>query len=368
MKIQFSTMSNLWMVDVVGGGAPYKIDSTSNTFPENGTWVRYQSNGVHPAPQMVRAAALALLEGKSEIKLVQPAAAPPAPAAGGWTCALCTFDNAAGANACEVCDATATITVTNSLGGDGSSGGTNQLYRMLLEHEAAIGILPTTQWSDVAPSRSCAAELRENQEIRAKLPLVDTIADDVDMKVMELPFLEPPLPVQLPADELYSLVAYTHDTGSKREDNLYYQLNAQLRKRGAADRQNVLKSWGPFVHFALKGMQRLPDFKGDVYRGYPDKATTLTQYKLGRPIQWGAFTSTSTSFAATMGFTDKSTGVIFKIKVTSGKDINPYSFFPCEDEILLSPNHRFIVTCDPYEMDGYTIIDMVQQTGDPWKS
>jgi hypothetical protein len=53
MKIQFSTQSSIWMVDVVDAGAPYKIDSTSNTFPENGTWVSYQSNGAHPAPQMV---------------------------------------------------------------------------------------------------------------------------------------------------------------------------------------------------------------------------------------------------------------------------------------------------------------------------
>jgi hypothetical protein len=66
-------------------------------------------------------------------------------------------------------------------------------------------------------------------------------------------------------------------------------------------------------------MQKLPDHKGVVWRGYPDKDTTLAQYKLGRPIQWGAFTSTSTSFEATQGFTDKATGVIFKITVSSGK-------------------------------------------------
>jgi hypothetical protein len=71
--------------------------------------------------------------------------------------------------------------------------------------------------------------------------------------------------------------------------------------------------------FSLQGMQKLPDYKGVVWRGYPDKDTTLAQYKLGRPIQWGAFTSTSTSFEATKGFTDKDSGVIFKITVSSGK-------------------------------------------------
>jgi len=115
-------------------------------------------------------------------------------------------------------------------------------------------------------------------------------------------------------------------------------------------------------------MRLLPDVQGVVYRGYPDKATTLAQYQLGRPIQWGAFTSTSTNFEATKGFTDKTNGVIFKITVSSGKDINAYSFFPCEGEILLSPNHRFIVSSIPYERDGYTMLDMVQQKGAAWVS
>jgi hypothetical protein len=62
----------------------------------------------------------------------------------------------------------------------------------------------------------------------------------------------------------------------------------------------------------------MPDYEGVVYRGYPNKATTLTQYKVGRPIQWGAFTSASTNFEATKDFTDDN-GIIFKITVSSGK-------------------------------------------------
>jgi hypothetical protein len=69
---------------------------------------------------------------------------------------------------------------------------------------------------------------------------------------MELPFVDPPLPVELPENEMYAIVAYTHDSGSGRESNLYYQLNAQLRQRGAAERQAMVRSWGTFVHFALK--------------------------------------------------------------------------------------------------------------------
>ena len=77
--------------------------------------------------------------------------------------------------------------------------------------------------------------------------------------------------------------------------------------------------------------------------------------------QWGAFTSTSTDIQAAKGFTDRKTGVIFKISVLSGRNICPYSFFPTESEVLLSPNHRFVVTSEPYELDGYTMLDLLQQ-------
>ena len=227
---------------------------------------------------------------------------------------------------------------------------------------------PETRWEDVVPTRSCAAELRESAAIKSLVPLAPAIADDCGVKCMEVPYADPPVPVQLEESELFAVVAYTHDTNGDKERNLYWQLNRQLRRRGVGARTEMVTTWGTFVHYALKGMRRLPDFEGVVYRGYPDKATTLAQYKLGRPIQWGAFTSTSTDLEATKGFTDQANGVIFKITVSSGKDINAYSFFPCEGEILLSPNHRFIVSSAPYERGGYTMVDMVQQKGGDWIS
>ena len=116
--------------------------------------------------------------------------------------------------------------------------------------------------------------------------------------------------------------------------------------------------------FFLQGMQKLPDYKGVVWRGYPDKDTTLVQYKLGRPIQWGAFSSTSTESTTARAFTDKDSGVIFKLTVLSGKVIQAYSYFPSEDEVLISPQARFVVISALYVgADGYTYLDMVEQDG-----
>ena len=75
----------------------------------------------------------------------------------------------------------------------------------------------------------------------------------------------------------------------------------------------------------------------------------------------------SRSVAAAKGFAPK-TRVVFKITVTSGRDINAYSFFPQEGEILLSPSHRFTVSSEPREEGGYTFIDLVQMAGNTFVS
>lgn len=146
--------------------------------------------------------------------------------------------------------------------------------------------------------------------------------------------------------------------------NLYFELNNALRLRGAVQRTVALQLWGGYLYYLLSGLSKLADMATVVYRGYPDKAKVVEQYKVGRPIQWGAFSSTSTSVAATKGFTDQERGVIFKLTVLSGKVIQAYSYFPSEEEVLLSPQARFVVSSAPYVgADGFTYLDLVEQKG-----
>ena len=51
-------------------------------------------------------------------------------------------------------------------------------------------------------------------------------------------------------------------------------------------------------------------------------------------------------------------------QVRTGRSINDFSFFPAEGEILLTPSHRFFVSGEPYVLDGYTMLDMVEQKGE----
>ena len=103
------------------------------------------------------------------------------------------------------------------------------------------------------------------------------------------------------------------------------------------------------------------------YRGFPDgKEQILRQYKVGRPIQWGAFTSTTTSLDAARAFASAAEGVIFRIRVLSGKDIGTVSFYPTENEVLLGPSHKFLVTSETggYQEGGYTMVELMQQSGE----
>jgi hypothetical protein len=55
-------------------------------------------------------------------------------------------------------------------------------------------------------------------------------------------------------------------------------------------------------------------------------------------------------------------GIILKLSIHNGKSISSYSPFPTENEILLSPNMKFIVTLESYIEDGYQCVDLLQVT------
>eukprot|EP01047_Picozoa_sp_COSAG01_P042531 COSAG01_NODE_3720_length_5764_cov_13.900618_2_plen_364_part_00 len=246
---------------------------------------------------------------------------------------------------------------------------TKQSSRMSVDDEESISSIPTTKWHDLVPQLSCLDDLCANERIKLCVPNIEQIVSDVRSKVEDLKW--EPMPVKLEESEAAAIVAYTHDQNlSTKDGNLYFELNKMLRQRGAQERASLLKIWGTFICYMMRGLKSLPDFEGECWRGYNHgTAAQITgQYKLGRPIQWGAFTSVTTSKAAAKQFA-LGTKILFKIMVTSGRDIKAWSFFANEGEILLSPNHRFTVSSKPREeADGYTIIDLVQVDGNTFVS
>ena len=126
-----------------------------------------------------------------------------------------------------------------------------------------------------------------------------------------------------------SFCRYTHDLGTGQKDgNLYFELNVMLRVRIASGRDALKATWGGYMFYFVKGLAELPNYTGECWRGYNHgtRAQILEQYSVGNGIQWGAFTSVTTSRAAAESFAPE-TRVLFKIRVTSGK--TEIDLFPC---------------------------------------
>jgi hypothetical protein len=165
-------------------------------------------------------------------------------------------------------------------------------------------------------------------------------------------------------DELASVCMYTHDssTGSQH-GQFYFEENSALRKLDAQDRVRMLKAFGPHIYYMLRATDKLPDIKATVYRGLPGRELVQREYLQGRTIQFGAWTSTTTNFEVARGFMKEVDGVILNIKVHTGKCISGLSVFPGEDEVLLTPNHRFVVSRELYEDSDFRYVDLVEVRG-----
>src|SRR5690349_18171202 len=126
----------------------------------------------------------------------------------------------------------------------------------------------------------------------------------------------------------------------QRENNWFYQLNELLRKRNVYD----LNLIGGYLHYLFSGLNKLPNISKEIYRGIPNSMLSKVEkdYVLHRPIHWSGFSSGTDDIETAKSFA-KSKGIIFKIRVFTGKSIENYSFIPKENEILLSPNLKLKV-------------------------
>jgi len=172
-------------------------------------------------------------------------------------------------------------------------------------------------------------------------------------------------PVLHPCQAL-ALIAYTYDlqyqsTTEDGRDNLFEALNDTLRER-STNKMALLK---PYLAYLMRGLELLPPVRSKVYRGIPGDATTIalvdSKYSEGKEIYWSAFTSTSTDLNKAKDFAGPG-GIIFCIRIFSGRFVHLYSAFPNEYEVLMSPNICLIVTKAKYKgSDGYFYLDMLER-------
>jgi len=147
---------------------------------------------------------------------------------------------------------------------------------------------------------------------------------------------------QLEFDEAGAIAYWTLSgkamLGITEEESLYKLLNYTLITRD----QTILQNWQPYLYFLMQGLNKLPPFRGTVYRGLKGRLTKMSnQYVVGNEIVWIAVTSTSKRQTVTKAFfTGTGEATWLMIHVKDGKDIKDLSLIPNEDEVLLPPNTR----------------------------
>jgi len=227
-------------------------------------------------------------------------------------------------------------------------------------------VAPFTPWADIPETQTLAAYLENQQTIGQNVPYIRRILEDVRLKSEEINAAGLNT-FALDIDDLSSILIYTHDLClPDKSGNFYFQVNNAIRVQGAAERRIMMNVWGLYVHYFLKGIQKLPLFQGLGYRGIPfadevSKQAVVELYTEHRAIQWKNIVSVATGPTAlqtAQEFAVGPLGVIFIIALYSARTLGNISFFPREGEVVLSPNVRFTVTRPAYTQDDWTYIEL----------
>jgi len=169
---------------------------------------------------------------------------------------------------------------------------------------------------------------------------LDTLIDDLDINVIAATDFAHNLlfnqkdPYGLTEDEIGAINLYTQDC-------IYGILNQRLRE---ADRK-AIQPFFPYLKLLLTAINKLPKKESTVWRGV--KCDLSSDYKTGLRITWWAFSSCTLQVDVLedetfLGTTEKRT--LFSLHTKVGVEIQQYSMFKKEAEVLLPPGIRLEVT------------------------
>jgi len=172
---------------------------------------------------------------------------------------------------------------------------------------------------------------------------------------------------QLPYDEAFALILFSFELGWNScdesgcgRDNFHAILRSELRNR---DPKTIMQLKS-YMYYLMNGLDKQPIVTGVVFRGVPAAALHYVQkkYREKRVIQWPNYTLTSTSLPRAKGIAKWPDGIIFEINMRTGRSLLNYSLTHSEDEVLISPNSRFIVVCSVEKRsDGFHYLMISEQ-------
>lgn len=149
-------------------------------------------------------------------------------------------------------------------------------------------------------------------------------------------------------DDAVALAMYTYDFGQKKtEYNPYVMINRSLAERVVVSLQKT----NGLLYLVMMALRKLPRITGlTLYKGVKGKINfDESNYRMGNVITWPTLSSTSPDMNETKKMlakgssTGKATGTLFIIEGGWGYNIQPYSLFPNEAEIIIEPERQFKV-------------------------
>ena len=165
----------------------------------------------------------------------------------------------------------------------------------------------------------------------------------------------------LTLDECTAIVLYTIEE-FPRENSLYYALNLALRNQ----LRKAVRPWRDYIWLLLHALRKLPPATATtVYRGCRKSPDELgLELTAGFDFTWASFSSTATTQGVMNTFVGQSgprTLMTIELVEASGREVNAFSLFPGENEILFPPNMCFEVV-DSFDAGNELIMVQCKQT------
>ena len=191
--------------------------------------------------------------------------------------------------------------------------------------------------------------------LEESLPGLDEIIPDIQRDVyIAKRNCENPAADGLTLDESAAIMIFTMET-SPPETCLRSILNRDLR----SESRFALKKWRPYLKLLLNALNKLPPYKGTVWRGV--LLDLSDQYQTGaRGIWWGVLSTTSNmSVLESEHILGKhGSRTLFSIDCKRGKSIRNHSCFQEEEEVLLLPGFQFEVKNKIHAGNGLRIVNL----------
>lgn len=131
-------------------------------------------------------------------------------------------------------------------------------------------------------------------------------------------------------------------------------INTYLRSEKPDAANSMTQALNNNIDRMKTGLEKMPDFKGTVYRGTNLSKEDVDKYVIGKEdISEPAFTSTSRSEGVASKYSKGNhIAVIFEIASKHGKSVETISQFKEEQEVIFKPGTQFKVTSRIQSSDG----------------